>query len=278
MVAERPLPHRRFYHRGRDFSLSCTRLRPTAREKHSDPWVKIALLFEPASGIYTRWDRSGETREARLAGRQVYCIGADVLHAVHWETEAPLIEILLEPSFVNAVPANHLAAALARELLDGAAHDPVLWLLASTIRRLCSQREQPKMPSVNAVVGSLVHRLFSSHHECYAPKPGPRLSEERTQLVLDYIDEHLGQILRVGKLAGLVALSEPHFTELFRNRTGKAPMEYIREHRRIRAHEMVLDGEMRMGEIADATGFADQSHLTREFKRFFGYPAKLFRG
>jgi len=127
------------------------------------------------------------------------------------------------------------------------------------------------------MVKALTRRLFYFHHNCFAPKPGRSLSEDRTQSVIDYIDDNITEKLSVPSLARVVALSEPHFTKLFRNRTGRPPFEYVRECRLIKAHQMALSGEHLMEEIRLAAGFADGSHLNREFKKFFGYPARLLR-
>lgn len=228
-------------------------------------------------GVFTTWNAAGELREVRLTGRQAFCVGSQVSHALHWETEASLMEALLKPSFCECIPADQVAAVLARESLEGAAHGRVLWELASTIRLLCSHPEQPAMRLLEPMVAAIARRMFACHGERYAPKLGSRLSEDRTQLVIDYMEENLGKKIKAEELAALVGLSTQHFTELFRNRTGKPPIEYLREHRRIEAHKMIFVGELRMGEIADACGFCDEPHLNREFKNFYGYTPRLLR-
>lgn len=272
-----PIPHRRWMLDGNRLSLCYEKLRPVSRARHSHPEIKIWLFFEGASGAFTSWSSGGESRDVRVTGRQVFGIGANVLHALHWETEASLLEVLLKPSFCATIPADRLAAVLERELLEGVSHDRVLWELASTIRLLCSYPEQPDVRLLEPMMVAIARRVFMCHSERYAPKRGSRLSEDRTQLVIDYMEENLGKEIDVKELAALVTLSPQHFTELFRNRTGKPPIEYLRELRRIEAHKMIFAGELRMGEIADATGFCDEPHLNREFKKFFGYAAKFLR-
>lgn len=272
-----PVPHRHWVLRGKHLSLSYEKAPPSSRTKHSHPEIKLAVTFELASGIFTSWKNSGESHEVRLNGRQVYCVGAHVPHAVHWEKEAPLLEALLRPSSLDGIPPEQVVAALARESLEGAAYDPVLWELASKIRLLCSRHEQPDIRLLEPMMAAFARRIFTCHCECYAPKPGSRLSEDRTQAVMDYMEENIGKKIDVEELAALVRLSPPHFTVLFRNRTGKPPIERLRELRRIRAHDMIFGGEFRMGEIAIALGFCDEPHLNREFKNFFGYTARLLR-
>jgi AraC family transcriptional regulator len=212
-----------------------------------------------------------------LAGRQVYCVGKSVPHEVRWERESSWIETLLHGELIEAIRPELVTAVLARDSLDGTAHDLALWEIASKIRYLCCQPEQPNLHLIEPMIIALVRRVFACHGERYAPKHGCCLSEDRTQIVTDYMEENVSKRIDASVLASLVRLSVQHFTELFRNRTGRPPIEYLRELRRIKAHDMIFRGEMRMGEIADACGFCDEPHLNREFKKFFGYSAKLLR-
>lgn len=250
---------------------------PGLRATHSHPHIKLAAIFDPAAGVFTTWNNAGESRKLILTGRQLYCVGSNIPHAAHWESDAAWIEALLHDALLESIPANQISAVLARESIEGAAHDPVLWELATKVRLLCSQPEQPNMRILEPMMVAFVRRVFACHSECFAPKPGSRLSDDRTQLVTDHMEENLSQRIEAATLAALVNLSPQHFTELFRSRTGRPPIEYLRELRRIRAHDLIFSGELRMGEIADACGFCDEPHLNREFKKFFGYPAKLLR-
>ena len=55
----------------------------------------------------------------------------------------------------------------------------------------------------------------------------------------------------------------------FRAATGTSPHRYQVGRRLARAQRMIADG-MALSEAAAATGFADQSHLTRHFAARFG--------
>ena len=55
----------------------------------------------------------------------------------------------------------------------------------------------------------------------------------------------------------------------FRAATGTSPHRYQIGRRLARAQKMIADG-MALSEAAAATGFADQSHLTRHFAARFG--------
>ena len=98
----------------------------------------------------------------------------------------------------------------------------------------------------------------------------------RAKLVraLEYIQDQLDTDLTVSGIAQAVDLSPYHFTRLFKESTGQSPYQYVVEARVRKAKELLTTGKFTISEAAFHVGFADQSHLTRQFKRVFGLPPK----
>ncbi|WP_306367505.1 AraC family transcriptional regulator [Nocardiopsis sp. CC223A] len=82
---------------------------------------------------------------------------------------------------------------------------------------------------------------------------------------------------RVGEVARGVDLSPRHLGTLFHREVGRSPktvaslMRFDHARRRIAAH-VHRDGRTDLAHVAAATGYTDQAHLTREFRRFTGLP------
>jgi AraC family transcriptional regulator len=98
----------------------------------------------------------------------------------------------------------------------------------------------------------------------------------RAKLVraLEYIQDQLDADLTVSGIAQAVGLSPYHFTRLFKESTGQSPHQYVVDARVRKAKELLTTGNFTISEAASHLGFADQSHLTRHFKRVFGLPPK----
>jgi AraC-like DNA-binding protein len=78
-------------------------------------------------------------------------------------------------------------------------------------------------------------------------------------------------------LARHARLNKSHFIRVFHRVTGLAPQSYLRQVRVARARELICAGAG-LAETAQATGFCDQPHLTREFKKIYGVtPGHLSR-
>ena len=100
------------------------------------------------------------------------------------------------------------------------------------------------------------------------------LPREKLVRAVEYIQDQLDKNLTVSGIAQAVYMSPHHFTQLFKESTGQSPYQYVVEARVRKARELLTTGKFTISEVAHNVGFADQSHLTRHFKRVFGLPPK----
>ena len=102
-------------------------------------------------------------------------------------------------------------------------------------------------------------------------------ASERLRPVTAYIRSHLGDRLSVEDLARAAYLSSSRLHALFRETLGRAPMAYVRELRLAEARRLLSATELAVGEIAEATGFANQFHFSRAFRRASGMTPSAYR-
>lgn len=88
--------------------------------------------------------------------------------------------------------------------------------------------------------------------------------------VQDWINEHISEHIEITELARIAGISRSYFGRRFKASTGYTPRRYILIQRVNFALELLQRGGMRMSEISAATGFADQSHLSRSLRKFYG--------
>jgi AraC family transcriptional regulator len=104
------------------------------------------------------------------------------------------------------------------------------------------------------------------------------LAKHKLRAVLEYIHEHLDGELSLDDLAAVVHVSPYHFARLFKNSTGLPPHQYVIARRIERAKELLRDRDLlSLAEVAVETGFSDQSHFTRHFKRLVGVTPRIFQ-
>ena len=69
----------------------------------------------------------------------------------------------------------------------------------------------------------------------------------------------------------MIGIHPAHLRRVFRAATGLSPYAYLIQLRVMRAGDLLRRG-VPIAAAAVATGFVDQSHLTRTFKRYMGLP------
>jgi AraC-like DNA-binding protein len=74
--------------------------------------------------------------------------------------------------------------------------------------------------------------------------------------------------ISVDDLASCAGLSPSRFVHLFKSETGLSVTDYTLRLRVLEARRLLLKSDLPIAEIAMETGFYDQSHLTRHFRRF----------
>jgi AraC family transcriptional regulator len=102
------------------------------------------------------------------------------------------------------------------------------------------------------------------------------LPRKKLVCAVEYIQDQLGTDLTVSGIAQAICMSPYHFMRLFKKSTGQSPHQYVIEARVRKAKELLATGKLTIREAALYVGFADQSHLTRHFKRVFGIPPGTF--
>jgi AraC-like DNA-binding protein len=97
------------------------------------------------------------------------------------------------------------------------------------------------------------------------------LDSQAVRRAYDYLAEHYAENVSLEHLAGIANLSSFHFNRVFSGQFGMPPHAFQTQLRVLRAKALLLQG-WSIPQVASQTGFADQSHLTRHFKRLVGVP------
>lgn len=93
---------------------------------------------------------------------------------------------------------------------------------------------------------------------------------------MSYINDHYKEDLTLGFMAKLVNMTPQHFSKIFKEGTKTTYIRYLRKVRVEHAKELLLQGDMAINEISDATGFHDSNYFSRMFKREEGKSPSQF--
>ena len=93
----------------------------------------------------------------------------------------------------------------------------------------------------------------------------------------DYIEDHLGAVLRLTGTAQAACMSPFHFHRAFRSVFGEAPHDYVKRRRLEIAVDLLRRSEEPVTTIALRCGFETPSAFATAFRKRFGCPPVQFR-
>jgi AraC family transcriptional regulator len=147
--------------------------------------------------------------------------------------------------------------------------DDRIAMLAGLIAAECDSNQ----PMHDLYGEGLLNALFAGLFDIGQPGGQRRrtpLSRRKLRLVTDYIDAHCLGKIRLADLATLTGLSETATSHAFKAATGIPPHRWQMQARVRKIQTMMVGDSASLGDIAEATGFFDQAHLTRVFKSVVG--------
>jgi len=124
-----------------------------------------------------------------------------------------------------------------------------------------------KSSRLTAALHQLVDRHAIAHRE---PLVQPAMSAA-VKRAREYIDANVALNPTLDEIASVAALSPFHLLREFRKAVGMAPHAYLIQRRVEQAKHLLLKGRS-LRTVAIEIGYADQAHLSREFRRFYGTP------
>lgn len=120
----------------------------------------------------------------------------------------------------------------------------------------------------------IINMLKSEH--CDFPYI-PSSSLMPVNCAIKYINEHLCEKISVKHLSELSGKGERHFNNLFKDATGKTPLEYINNIKLDTARRYLETGTYSVSEISHMLGFCDESYFNRLFKSKIGVTPGKYR-
>lgn len=134
--------------------------------------------------------------------------------------------------------------------------------------------DEVSKPSRHAVyaeslVGSIVAGLLDIPEQGSGQANG-RLTQAQMNKLISRVDKLGDYRLTVAEMAAIVGLSESWFSNVFKQTTGKTPLQWQLGKRIDHAKKLLMESELAVADIAAQLGFSDQAHLTKVFRQIAG--------
>lgn len=123
-------------------------------------------------------------------------------------------------------------------------------------------------------------RLFAHrarHHLADSPRSLLKPRDLRLYRVLDYMQKHFSDRIRIEELAAVGGLSPNYFMRCFRADFNTTPMGYLTKLRLENASRVLADTDMAIIDVALSVGYGDVSNFIRAFEKIYGMTPRKFR-
>ncbi len=198
-----------------------------------------------------------------------------------WDSDDHYLRIRITSRFIQRVAREALAMNPDRlELLpEFRTRDPHLESIGMLLLAELKQENLGGRLYIDSLANVLAVHLLRQYA---AAKPRLMIYEgglPQRQLIqiLDYINEHLDQDIKLADLAQLLGMSQFHLSHLFKQSIGTAPYQYLLQQRIERAKQLLKQTDQSIMDIAFLCGFNSHSHLSKQFRQLTGMTPTAYR-
>lgn len=212
----------------------------------------------------------------------VFAISAGKVHCYTNTHDMLLYNILFEPEFLGSEWEELLKMPLIRSLHNSPLHKFHLPLFTRSaaevlLRRIIGELSmQP--PSFRISIKALfleflvllgraqVKELHNSTHR-----------QEAIHRAIIYMEQNLTRKLTLADISRHANLNKNYFCEYFRSETGTSPWDYLIQLRIEKVKKLLSETDLPLSEIAQISGFCDQSYMSRAFRKVENVTPHNFR-
>ncbi|MDJ0511976.1 MAG: AraC family transcriptional regulator [Methyloceanibacter sp.] len=156
--------------------------------------------------------------------------------------------------------------------------DPLVQVCLAQLADELRAGEIPDLALMEQTLALVIRRLLTRKPKIDLPRTREeQLGSSVLRQITDYVDANLAHKISLSGLAALADMPVFRFARAFKASTGVAPYQYILRRRVRCAEHLLANTETPISEIAFATGFSSQAHLTTAFKRYAGQAPRAYR-
>ena len=187
------------------------------------------------------------------------------VHSNRTESGCSFRSIYIEPELIRDVVSD---AAGGRQNLPFF-RNPMIFdqeIIADYLAIHCSREHGATLLARESAMIEMVTKLITRYAVEKPRLTAARKEHRAVQKVREYIIEYHDRNIPLAELTRLTNLSAFHLTRVFTKVTGMPPHAFQTQARIAKAKKLIRDG-VPLSSVAVGTGFADQSHLIRHFRR-----------
>lgn len=127
-----------------------------------------------------------------------------------------------------------------------------------------------KLPGYEFISRTLLQELFITIFQNRNNQSSNYAASLKVEKIIQYMREHVDHKINLAELAAIVQISTFHLSKIFKEKTGYSVIEYFNKIKIDQAKVLLIEGDKKVKEIANALGFSDEFYFSRIFKKTEG--------
>jgi AraC family transcriptional regulator len=239
----------------------------------------LLVLHQTPQPVTTNEISEGFKSEKVARPGDLNLISAGAESFCRWDAPLTFVRLDIEPDFLQRVAIESNLTNLARLELTSKfrQQDNRLFQIGQWLQEEVQNGNPGGKLYADSLANVLAVHLLRNYAVFPATTPERSVNKSQIATVISYMRENLDREIGLDELALVSHISPSYLVRLFKQATGVAPHQYLIQLRVNRAKELLVQGKLSISEVALQTGFTDQSHLHRHFKRLTGLTPKALK-
>ncbi len=156
--------------------------------------------------------------------------------------------------------------------------DPVMRNLGQALLPAFEQPDDASRLFIDHYALAVCSHLIDRYSDVASPRmPKAGLTHHQSRRALELLADHTADDVTLARVAAECGLSRGYFVRAFKQSMGITPHRWLQLDRIEKAKAMLREPSTPIADVAIRCGFADQSHLTRVFRRLVGSTPAVWR-
>jgi AraC-like DNA-binding protein len=254
-------------------------------EWHGAGIVTHRFPYEAKTRLVTLLEETGNSCEPRLRANKPSPFGYNPKHMNFAPADMEMWGFSADARFVKDATLTFDLVALAERMATqfdprGSVQpklcfsDDRLWALVKMLSEVVDHSDPSSQLYGDGLTAAIAARLFTWPAKVAKPTG---LAPWQLRRVIERLESSLPDRVELADLAALAGLSQSHFSRAFKISTGMAPYRWQLDARIRLAQAMLIKPRVSLADVAEATGFADEVHFGRTFRKLTGATPAAWR-
>ena len=225
------------------------------------------------------WRRTTQFDVNDYTSGHIQIFPAYVPYGGSWSRNVEFIHFYLEPSFISQIAYESVNPDKVELLLELKKADRLIHQIGLALRADLESDSVGDGFYADSLATALSAHLLRHYatRKCVFREYDDGLPKQKLKQAVEYINENLEITVSLTAIATELGMSQYHFCRLFKRSTGMTPHQYLIQQRVERAKQLLKQPGQTVTKIALECGFANESHLAKQFGKRLGMSPTQFR-